>query len=140
MFKRGRGFLPVSGIRRNRGSLRLHPGAGANDMHGWRCARRQRKRMRYGGRQCAEQRNQHGQPHHQRAAQQDEVRLQQHWKLTKLLALSSIPIGQCEGAAVPTATLSSTLLSTPLASLNTSVKGMVLSLGSAAFKSINMTW
>ena len=39
-----------------------------------------------------------------------------------------------------TGTFSSNRLSTPLASLNTSVKGMVLSLGRAAFRSISIRW
>ncbi len=44
------------------------------------------------------------------------------------------------GAAKATGTLSSILLSTPLASLNTSVSGTVLSLASGAFRSIIIMW
>lgn len=44
------------------------------------------------------------------------------------------------GGVMATGTLSSVLVSTPLASLNTSVMGMVLSLASGCFKSINITW
>lgn len=44
------------------------------------------------------------------------------------------------GAAVFTGTVTSVLVSTPLASLNTRVSATVLSLASGAFRSINMTW
>ena len=44
------------------------------------------------------------------------------------------------GAAVATGTLSSALVSTPLASLNTRMTGMVLSFCSVDFKSISITW
>jgi hypothetical protein len=44
------------------------------------------------------------------------------------------------GAAVATGTFNSTLLSTPLASLNTSVSGTVPPLTSGAFRSSSMTW
>lgn len=50
-------------------------------------------------------------------------------------ALASPP-----GAAVVTGSFSSSLLSTPLASLNSKVTGIVLSLASGAFRSISMTW
>lgn len=44
------------------------------------------------------------------------------------------------GATVATGALTSTLLSTPLASLNTSVMGTLLSLGRAALRSSSMMW
>lgn len=44
------------------------------------------------------------------------------------------------GGIMATGTLSSVLVSTPLASLKTSVMGMVLSLVSGCFRSINITW
>ena len=44
------------------------------------------------------------------------------------------------GGVMATGTLSSVLVSTPLASLKTSVMGMVLSLVSGCFRSINITW
>ena len=44
------------------------------------------------------------------------------------------------GGVVDTGTFSSTLLSAPLASLKTSVKGTVVSFMSGAFRSISITW
>ena len=48
--------------------------------------------------------------------------------------------GQVTGTPTATGTFSSTRLSAPFASLNTSVSGTVLSFGSAALRSISMTW
>lgn len=72
-------------------------------------------------------------------ADQGEIRVSAQG-LCLLWSMAGMSPALAPGAVVATGTLSSTLVSTPLASLNTSVSGTVLSLTSAAFRSISMTW
>ena len=76
------------------------------------------------------------------APQATAVAQQRGWRMSAQCLWPAWPAGAAAppGAAVATGSVSSTRLSTPLASLKVSVSGMVLSLGRVAFRSISITW
>ena len=60
--------------------------------------------------------------------------------LCLLWSMAGMSAGLPPGAMALTGTVSSVLVSTPLASLNTNVSGIVVSFCKVLFKSISMTW
>ena len=133
------------------------PSVGANFHQ--RCApTRPHQRVRQRGHQRAQQGDPQRQPHHQGAAQRGQQRAGHGvhgqfagWSVWVVVRraqglAAGIPClewsmpAMPSGAVVATGSLSSSLLSTPLASLKVSVNGTVLSLSSGSFRSISMTW
>lgn len=149
------GFLPVRGIRRKRigavhgkrcglivsGNHPARPRGGTNFNWRGRITTHRPQRVGDRRRQPAQPDDQHSQPHRQTAAQQISDQKMGHSGRKRIDLLVGLTFDQWECiGAVATGTFNSILLSTPLASLKTSVSGTVLSLGNAAFRSINITW